>query len=102
MIRHPRMTQSATRLITGGAFLWLAAALPAQTLRLDDLFTTPVVTIRETPPPPLSIGSMTSERAAELLAGMDARLARGEHAAVLRDTEILLAWLPRQSSEYAR
>lgn len=100
MIRATNESRMTTFLREGG-FLFLLLALPpllpAQMLRLDDVFTSATEVRRVQ-----SLGDLNPERVKQVLASLEEVHAEGEHQAVLETTELLTAWLPRESTEYAK
>lgn len=100
-MRRPAHDPRMTTFLREGGFLFLLLAavpvLPAQMLRLDDVFTSATEVRRVQ-----SLGELTPERVRQVLASLEEVHAEGEHQAVLDTTELLTAWLPRESTEYAK
>lgn len=100
---HPQPNAlGATRLIAGGFFfvlLALEATAPAQQLRLDDVFAPQNSPQRETA---VTLQALEQQPglADQLLQEARRLQENGRPEAVLRESEILAAWFPRESAEY--
>ena len=103
-----RDRQQARQCSTGGspvlrffggviAGIAVASAAPAQSLRLDDLFTSSTQTRA-----PLSLSELTPDRARMALDSLEDDIAARRFDDVLDTTELLSAWLDKKSPEYAR
>lgn len=82
--------------------LLLTSAAAAQSLRLDDVFSTATETLQHSSSPAsLSEFDADPGKARVLLASIEPLLAKGEYQTCLEHTELLAAWLPRDSEDYA-
>ncbi len=89
-VKSPRLLLATAALAT------LPLALPAQTLRLDDLFTTGTATGE------LTLADLDDGGAARVLMELPTDLDAGRLDALLRKTELLAAWFPPDGPDYAR
>jgi hypothetical protein len=78
--------------------LFCTRNVAAQTLRLGDVFTTPTQTVSTE----WSLATMSASRTGEYLGAVAKNVAAGENEKVLRQTELLTAWLPKDSADYGR